>query len=574
MQTSTSSPVDTTTPDQERLLAIYLSRMRGRFKAEVNRLTGGAMRKLLEGDEHADDLAFLLSYLNAWHWLHSNVHENYRARVLAVFRNPAQQFLMQLLLRETAEDFITGYITHWMMQPQDGPVQQQQLLRLLAAHGNDPQQLARSIMATWKSLGLFSKETKVAYADLARHERERYNSMLGTEDRERLALVDALPDPAPGALRFDKLGLIPAMGCPQTCRHCMFIWRPPKPKESDPGSIYRLVDAMTDSVLFTGGDLTNHLDHFYNAIRTMRNVKHFAILLNGDFATDIPTTLQVLKAMADSVKARPSSWPAAKVLLQISFDEFHQEVHVNKKGLLEERIPVAKIANIVEAAPRFGKQVQLALLHKQTALNFSMDVLHKGVFARLVNELGERGHRVQVLSSGPSSRLKRNPASPDKLAPVLRDASFVLEKHPGMPILMTSSTIDGYGRAELLDEGETVKEKELLAEVLAGRETGERFDIDLMFWFNGWVTLFNAVHLCLGNLDEDGAERILARQRKDPLTRALHRFDTRLLDLYAEIKPDLEQRIEQATGPHHLFHMLTEEPQVRLHMTRRLIESG
>ena len=179
-----------------------------------------------------------------------------------------------------------------------------------------------------------------------------------------------------------------------------------------------------------------------------------------------------------------------------------------------------------------------------------------------------------MLSSGPSSRLKRNPASPDKLAPVLRDASFVLEKHPGMPILMTSSTIDGYGRAELLDEGETVKEKELLAEVLAGRETGERFDIDLMFWFNGWVTLFNAVHLCLGNLDDDGAETILARQRKDPLTRALHRFDTRLLDLYAEIKPDLEQRIEQATGPHHLFHMLTEEPQVRLHMTRSLIESG
>jgi hypothetical protein len=571
---STTSQAEGSLVKQEELLAIYLQRMRQRFKTEVNRLTSGAMRQLLEGHANADDLAFLMSYLCAWHWLRRNVHENYRAQLLAAFRNPAQQFLMQLLLTDAAEDFIRGYITHWMRQPDGGPVQQQELLRLLASENSDPQQLADRILATWNTLGLYTKEIKAAYADLARNERNRYRSMLGTEDRQRLALVDELPDPAPGNMHFAKLGLIPAMGCPQTCRHCMFIWRPPKPRQSDPERIYRLVDAMTDSVLFTGGDLTNHLEHFYNAIRSMPHIKHFAILLNGDFATDMPTTLQTLKAMADAVKSRPASWAKAKVLLQISFDEFHQEVHVNRQGLLEERIPVAKIANIVEAAPRFGKQIQLALLHKQTALNFSMDVLRKGVFARLVRELGKRGHQVRVLSSGPSSRCKRDPSTSGKLAPVLKDASFVLARFPEAPVLMTSSTIDGYGRAELLDEGETVKEKELLAQVLAGKETGEYFDIDLMFWFNGWATLFNAVHVCLGHLDEDGADRILARQRKDPLSHALHRFDTQLLDLYAEVRPDLEQRIEQATGPHHLFHMLTEEPQVRLHMTRRLIDSA
>ncbi|MEJ2309843.1 MAG: radical SAM protein [Gammaproteobacteria bacterium] len=561
------------TPGQEELLALYLPRMRQRFKAEVNRLTSGAMRKMLEGDARADDLAFLMSYLCAWHWLRDNVHENYRAQVLAAFRNPAQQFLMRLLLSKSPQEFVSGYIAHWMSQPPGGPVQQRQLLRLLAAEDRDPDRLAASIMAAWKSLGLFTQEIRLAYGDLARRERERYNKMLGPEDQERLALVDRLPDPAPGQMRFAKLGLIPAMGCPQTCRHCMFIWRPPKPKQSDPDALYRLVDSMTDSVLFTGGDLTNHLEHFTNAIRAMPQIRNFAILLNGDFASDMPTTVRTIKAMADAVRSRPSSWTPAKVLLQISFDEFHQEVHVNRKGQLEERIPVAKIANIVEAAPRFGKQVQLALLHKQTALNFSMDVLHKGVFARLVKALGSRGHQVRVLSSAPSARMKQNPAAPGKLAPILKDASFVLAKHPDVPILMTSSTIDGYGRAELLDEGETVKEKELLAEVLGGRETGERFDIDLMFWFNGWATLFNAVHICLGNLDEDGAQRILERQRKDPLSHALNRFDTRLLELYAEVRPDLEQHIDQATGPHHLFHMLTEDPQVRLHMTRRLIAS-
>jgi len=258
--------------------------------------------------------------------------------------------------------------------------------------------------------------------------------------------------------------------------------------------------------------------------------------------------------------------------LQISFDEFHQEVYVDKHGLLAERIPVAKIANIVECYPRYSNQIQLALLHKQTSLNFSNDVLQKGVFARLAQELARRGHTIEVVDIQASARLKRNPKSPSEPAQVLKDATFVLDKHRNSPILMTSSTIDGYGRAALLEEWETVKEKELLNQVInEGAPAGETFDIDMMFWFNGWVTLFNAVHVCLGDLYKDGIETILARQRKDPLAQALQTFDRRLLELYNEIRTDLEQKIESATGPHHLYHALTEEPEVRLHMTRSLI---
>jgi hypothetical protein len=239
---------------------------------------------------------------------------------------------------------------------------------------------------------------------------------------------------------------------------------------------------------------------------------------------------------------------------------------------LAERIPVAKIANIVERYPLYAHQIQLALLHKQTGLNFSQDVLQKGVFARLAQELGRRGHQVQVTDMQASPRMKRNPKAPEQPAAVLKDATFILDRHPNSPILLTSSTIDGYGRAALLEEWETVKEKDLLQQVITqGPPPGESFDIDMMVWFNGWVTLFNAVHICLGDIYKDGMEKIMARQRKDPLCQALNRFDHHLLDYYAEVRPDLEHKIESATGPHHLFHALTEEPQVRLHMTRRLI---
>jgi hypothetical protein len=558
---------------QQALLAIYLPALRQRFKFEVNRLTSGGMQKLLGEHPDAAELSFLLTYVYAWHWLRHHVPDAYRAGVLASFKNPQRLFLMKLLVdANSAAEFVEGYARHWLQQSAGGPQQQAQLLRLLDAQGGDVTALRKQVLEVWQSFGLFVRSQKIEFAGLARDERDRYGDMLGTADLQRLALVDKLPDPAAGQNnRFAKLGIIPAMGCPQTCRHCMFIWRPLKPADPDPQKIYRTVDKLTDNVLFTGGDLTKHMDAFYDGIRAMRHVTTFAILLNGDFADDATTTEQVIGSLAAAIEGRPAHWPKARVLLQISFDEFHQEVYVDKHGRLKERIPVAKIANIVECVPRYAGQIQLALLHKQTGLNFSMDVLQKGVFARLAKELGERGHQVQVLSTAPSARLKINPQT-GEAGKVLKDASFVLKSYPDVPILLTSSTIDGYGRASLLEEGEIVKERELLEQVLHGIDTGERFDIDLMLWFNGWATLFNAVHICLGDVYRDGVDTILARQRKDPLSHALNRFDTRLLEIYAEIRDDLQRLLDAATGPHHLFHSLTEEAEVRLHMTRRLIE--
>ncbi len=561
---------------QQALLTIYQRSIRQRFKAEINRLTRQGMLELLGDRVDAADLSFLMTYVYAWHWLRHHVAQPYRAAVLAAFKNPDRLFLMQLLLHaESEQAFIKGYIDHWRLSPAGGPVQQTQLLRLLQARSNDPQALTDYVVTVWRSLHLFEKTQKVEFAGLARHERDRYGDMLSEADLQRLALVDELPDVnVPQRPRFDKLGIIPAMGCPQTCRHCMFIWRPLKPTDADPQGIYRMVDSLTDNVLFTGGDLTRHLDAFYDGIRAMRHVTTFAILLNGDFADDSATTHAVLGRMAAAIQGRPAHWPRARILLQISFDEFHQEVYVDKHERLQERIPVAKIANIVESAPRYAEQIQLALLHKQTGLNFSLDVLQKGVFARLVQELAGRGHQLQVLSTAPSARLKRHPIT-GEMGKVLKDANFVLKKYPQIPIMLTSSTIDGYGRAALLEPAETIRERELLQQVLTqGEAAGERFDIDLMLWFNGWATLFNAVHICLGDVYQDGLATILARQRKDPLTQALHRFDRRLLDFHAEIRPDLPTLLDNATGPHHLFHMLTEDSAVRLHMTQRLLAAA
>jgi len=343
----------------------------------------------------------------------------------------------------------------------------------------------------------------------------------------------------------------------------------------DPEPLFTMVNQLTTSILFTGGDLTRHLDHFYHAISVMSHITTFAILLNGDFADSREITHDIMKKMADAINRRPVSWPRAKVMLQISFDEFHQEVVVDRKGNLKERIPVTKIANIVETAPEFSTEIQLCLLHKQNHLNFSMQLFQKGVFARLANELGRRGHQLQVLTTAPSARLKRNPHNPEQPAQLIKDASFILSKSPDAPIMLTSSTIDAYGRANMMELHEAVNERDLLKQMLHGQGTGgESFDKDLMFWFNGWATLFSAVHMCLGNVFEDGMDIIRQRQAKDPLSNAMHRFDLKLLDYYRERETDLDSIIEKSTSPHHLFHVITEDGAMRLHMTQRLIEAG
>jgi len=68
-----------------------------------------------------------------------------------------------------------------------------------------------------------------------------------------------------------------------------------------------MVNKLTTSLLFTGGDLTKHLDHFYNAISSMQHVTTFAILLNGDFADSREITHSIMDNMAKAIRRRPIS---------------------------------------------------------------------------------------------------------------------------------------------------------------------------------------------------------------------------------------------------------------------------
>jgi hypothetical protein len=528
----------------------------------VQRLNRGGMADRLQGIDGSDALTTPLVYLHTWHWLRAQVPAPLRREVLAFSKNRAFMPLVELLVSaDTPERFAIDMANSGYAGP------------LVARHGGDATAAAEAMLATWQAIGGYGPRRPVALRTVAATERHMYDELLGDEDRRRLALLDAIPTPAvPARPQFAKLGVIPVMRCPQGCRHCLFLYRPRVSRTREPHELLAIAGTLTDSLLYTGGDLTGHLDDFVSAVATTPRIRTFAILLNGVFAETSDDAESFFLTVEDALDERASAGLGeASVVLQISFDEHHQEIYARADGSLCERIPVAYIANIVQAAVRHPR-IGLALLHKQNGFNFSRDLFQRGVFARLARELGGRGERIEVLAARPGPRRRANPRDPASLAPVITDAHFVLSRHPETPIRLTSSTVDAYGQAALLDPSEFVNDRVHLEAYLNGKAAaGEGFDGDLMFWYDGRVTCFSAVHYALGDLYEDGVETILTRHRNDPLLAALRRFDRRLLELYAEVRQDLAERIAGSSSVHHLFHQLTFDADLRLHMTERLL---
>ncbi|RMF86836.1 MAG: hypothetical protein D6739_02575 [Nitrospirae bacterium] len=526
------------------------------LRDRVQRLLRGAMGARLAGSPA--DLVAPVTFVDTYAWLRREVPEGARRDVLSVSRNPAFERLVELLA--TAPDaaaFARGLVAAGYARA------------TVARHGGDAAAAAREILETWERRVGEPEPRPLALRRVAAEERAMYERLLGPEDRERLALVDRLPDPG-GASRLAKAGVIPVMRCPAGCRHCLFLYRPRVERRIAPEALLATLGGLTESLLYTGGDLTPNLPDFVEAVATAPGIRTFAILLNGTFGATAEAAEGWMARLDEALqRRRATGLGRAEVVVQVSFDELHQEILVRPDGSLRERIPVAAIANVVEAAVRHPR-VGLALLHKQNRLSFGRDLFEQGAFARLARELSRRGHGIEILEARPGPRPRRDPCDPSRVAPVVIQAHFALTGHPEAPIGFSSTLVDGYGQAQLLEESERLDDRLSVERYLAGEGPAEGFDPDLMFWYDGRVTSFSAVHLALGDLTQEGVERIVARRRRDPLLAALVRADRRLLDLYAEVRDDLEAVTAGATSVPHLLHSLTREAEVRLHMTRRL----
>ncbi|MBF0187412.1 MAG: hypothetical protein HQL50_05760 [Magnetococcales bacterium] len=592
----------TSSPSSDQLTQDYLSHKQHGFRNAVLRATRlfSSGPPFLTGPDAVhpvfeEPLPLLepFVFLYAWHWLRREVFPTYIPTVLAASRNPQHAYVTSFLQQaESDTAFLVLYYTHWQTLARkinhrdptlralpDQMVETAEKTACFVDGFGTIEKAVRHTLTLWTQLGYFISEDQKAIRQIQAVQKSRTQEILGEEDQERLSLIDQLPNPDSLSKEhdtdhpFQKMGFIPRLPCPQSCRHCLFVWRPKPTIESDPSALLDSMQHLAPNLLFTGGDLTQDLPLFCKAISQMQHVSTFAILLNGTFAATLPSTKTVFRKLTQALKSRPVS-KNASVQIQISFDEIHQEILCDRHGRLHERIPLSNIANIIETATQFP-MINLSLLHKQNAFNFSNDLFKKGVFGRLVRALAKRGHQVRILSTAPSPTPKRHPAKLEMVAPVIRDAMFTIENSAAAtPIHFMSSTIDAYGRAQRVDPSEYINDKERVRSYMDHRgthEQGEGFDSDPMVATDGVVTLFSAIHYTLGNAIDEGWEVIKERHHKDPLLKALACFDYRLMTAYADSAEDLPTLVHRSTSLHHLFHQMTRNAKMRLEMTRWLL---
>lgn len=562
---------------QEILKKSYLENKRDRLKHLLYSLNHFELPNKLSSANHP--MKEILLYLYAYKWLRENVDLKYYEQVLSVANNETYAFLVELMVHAADEtQFLSNYIAYCIKPENIDKAPHNIKARIVYEElGSNIERTVEAILMTWNQLGYLPAIKSKLISDEAKRQKQIFNNIGGTEDRKRLKLIDELPDSY--AIKrhseFAKLAIVPSFRCKSRCRHCMFLWRPVHRQTLNPGKLYSLLNPLTKNLLFTGGDLTVYLDDFYNAVETMDHIQTFAILLNGAFAGTKEQSNRVFKSIAKALRQRKAKgFPSARVLMQISFDEFHQEVHADSDGNFYERLPIRNIANILESALPY-EYITVALLHKQNAYNFSDALFKKGVFYRLAEELEERGNPIKIISIGKSQRPRQHPVTRKTTLSMIADVHFVLSRNPQKVFLMNSSLVDSIGGACFLDPGEYVKAEGIKKEALTKRHLpGEAMDMDLMFWLDGQVTSFSLPFLTWGNLFEDSLETILTRYKKDPLAHALQKFDTRLLDYYRDIAEDFDVIYQNSSSHVNLFYNILSSSKVRLRLTEWLINES
>lgn len=545
----------------------YLQRQRRLFRNAVLRIHHDLAP--LSRDDAAPPVEALV-YLYAWHWLRVRVPAVHHPEILSASRNPEHAYLTPMLLESPdGEAFVQDYLDYWHARGGEDP-RAVAVRRWLDRHGGSAPAVA-ALLRLWRMQGWFCKAERDEVRRMLRHQRQVHQQVLGALDRTRLALLDALPDPGPVEMTFPKVGLVPRMACGAGCRHCQFVWRGEAATPLETSAWFRRAMDLSPHLLFTGGDLSPELDLFRAAIRTLPEVVTFALILNGTVAKSPEAARAFLESLESALDQRPPRAQPAGVVLQVSLDEWHQEIFPGRGGVLRERIPVAHVAHLLRAAVS-APRVRVVLLHKQERLNLSQEFFRQGVVARLGRTLRGMGAEMHVVGFNHAPGGREDPAQPGREAPMIAEVAFHLHGHPDTVFFLVSGLIDGYGRAALLDPGTVLDGRRALQAWLAGEPWPEGCDTDPMLWRDGRVTLFHAPHLALGSLAEEAMGLILARWRKDPLRRALGEADPALLELYRRWGGDGEALLTRATSVPHLLWLVTEEADARLFMTRALLE--
>jgi hypothetical protein len=407
-----------------------------------------------------------------------------------------------------------------------------------------------------------------------------YEGIGGGLDAERQSLLDrylkAAPEGFSFPIKFTNAAMNVTGRCGVGCGHCQACHRsrdlPREARRRIWDGLLAYAGEKRIMAVASGGEPFLEPEDALHIIRNSRTETH--VTTNAAWAKDIAETRRIVKAVSEA--AAESRAKGGKLALGISFDAFHQEVVRAPDGSLRERVPVANVANvlqaIVEDAPDVAAQLVVCLTPEDGKLMWALD-----------DEMRRRGYEIRLADAGDK-----------RLRYVRKDADggtgdvdvntreiVVLRRLDGAPVAEHNITIDKdrlrpLGLARGLDDAEYVHyRKPDMDLLLADRE----FSVEApLLAVDGEGKVFISCNsiggdfLSVGNAAKTPLADIVSRAQRDPLVMAMGSFPRALVKLMTLADPDVLDEVRGEPNASTAVSRIIESPARRLFLTKALIQ--
>lgn len=423
------------------------------------------------------------------------------------------------------------------------------------------------VLRLWNDFGLGIGEEEKIRAVI--EDKKRLYSLIGSRaDVERRELVRGLVGRGKKAdTKLLNIGIVPTELCENRCRFCLAAWKTPVRKRSKRSDFKRIADKVLGFasrhnliVTITGGEPLLELDRVLYIIRNARS--RVELSTSGSWAGTKQKAEKILHAIGSEIRKNKNH--GFNFSMQLSIDAFHQEIFFENSKLVE-NIPLANLANIVELVVRKFRHIGLCLVPKYTR--------YDDPIINLLFELEKRGLKAEIADRYFDPSLEVSVVDGNKLVmkPALLKAYL---KFDTGNVFILYSAVESIGKASALEPFESPGFKTRTEEFLKSEKSNERLPVtglEVSDDGNVYPGAHSLYSWSLGNIFDAELEEIYESMKYDPLFIALAENPVLIKNIALEIKPEIREKLVNASSPLVVVYRILEEPEMRLEITKKLM---
>ncbi len=387
--------------------------------------------------------------------------------------------------------------------------------------------------------------------------------------------------------------------CPEKCRHCLVPFRVNPTQDRVLASKY--IDAWlsfaesigAQNIVVSGGEPLGIQPDSVAKIVSKSKLPVY-VTTSADFAKDMKTIEPLLRKIWEAAKDKVGKKLLAtgepfKVVIQLSFDEFHQHITRNPHGVLQEQISTSNLANVIQVIAEKFPGIEIAMFIGATPVRGYLEedgTIHDPWLAFLFRKLEIRGYKIKMRAVADPFHLPRQVAvrmadgrvQTRLFAQLLSVEMESVKSGTSYAFSAQYNLVMPIGWAAVLDEGEFLYPEPLPEEFLEGTLdiNHGQYISDPGFEIVSDGNVYNDAALLnvwsMGNAKEMDIATIFDLYQSDPLVYLMQTSLQSAISIASEVRPTLREELRKNPYFSTLLLSLFSDPALRLYMTQRYIQ--